>query len=107
MAALGHYRVNQRPLREVKLIACRILEDAINTAAFGLGPPIQMVEIEKRAGQCGVARKLSREDVQVLQDQVIEWKGVEGEALTKLVGIRQIEDSAAVMLEEDEGPAAP
>ena len=104
MAALKHYRVKQRPLLEVKLIACRILEDAINTAAFGLGEPIHMIEIEKRDGQCGVARQLSRTDVRALQDSVTQWKELEGEALTEFVGIRGVEDPAIRAPEVDELP---
>jgi hypothetical protein len=94
MAALRHYRVNQGPLSEAKLIACRILEDAIATAAFGLGEPIQMIEVQKHpSGQCGVAKKLSREDILALRDQVTAWKELEGEALTDFVGIRQVEET--------------
>ena len=105
MAALKHYQVKQRPLREVKLIACRILEDAINTAAFGLGEPIQMIEIEKaKAGQCGKATKLSRADIQVLRDQVTQWKELEGEALTQFVGIRQVEETAVTLPDAEEIP---
>jgi proteasome beta subunit len=108
MAALKHYQVKQRPLREVKLIACRILEDAINTAAFGLGEPIQMIEIEKgKAGQCGVATKLRRADIQVLRDGVTQWKELEGESLTQFVGIRPIEDTAVTVPDAEEPPLEP
>ena len=104
MAALRHYRVKQRPLREA-LIACRILEDAIATAAFGLGEPIQMIEIEKRpAGQCGVARSLSREDILALRDQVTGWKELEGEALTQFVGIREVEETVQLPDIAESGP---
>jgi hypothetical protein len=97
MATLKHYQMKHRPLQEVKLIACRILQDAINTAAFYLGEPIQMIEIQKKSsGQCGVARKLPGEDILALEDQVLGWKELEGEALTKFVGIRKIEEAIQV-----------
>jgi hypothetical protein len=86
LVALRHYAVADRSMYEAKLIAVRILLDAIQTAAYGIGPPIQVVEIERRDGQCGIARKLERSDVQVLEDKVDEWKRAEAEFLDEFVG---------------------
>ena len=86
LTGLKHYGVTNRSLLEAKLIAVRILADVIQTAAFGIGPPIHVVEIQRNKGTCGTARKLDRTDVQALVDKVTEWKEAEAEFLTEFVG---------------------
>src|SRR5262249_7736678 len=63
MAGLAHFKIQKRTLGEAKMIACRIIDDAINVAAFGLGPPIQMIKIGKTEGVTGVATRVSDDEV--------------------------------------------
>jgi 20S proteasome alpha/beta subunit len=85
LAVLKHYGVQDRSLPEAKLIAYRVLEDAISVAAFGIGEPISMIEIPKPpTGQSAHARKLSTDELRVLKDKVAEWKAVESEVLTEI-----------------------
>jgi hypothetical protein len=87
MASLAHFEVRKRSLAEAKLIAYRILDDAIRVAAHGLGPPIEMVEIVKptKAGEAGKARLLDEAEVKAIGEQVTAWKGLERETLAKLM----------------------
>lgn len=87
LASLAHFEVRKRSLAEAKLIAYRIIDDAIRVAAHGLGPPIEMVEIVKpvKAGEAGKARLLDEPEVQAIGEQVVAWKELERETLTKLM----------------------
>lgn len=87
MAGLAHFDVKNRSLPEAKAIAYRIMEDAINVAAYGLGPPIQIVELTKPTSGFGVARALSSDELRVLSDTVLAWKSLESELLTQSLGI--------------------
>jgi proteasome beta subunit len=86
LTGLRHYGVANRSMLEAKLIAVRILDDVIHSAAFGIGPPIHVVEVQRQADACGVAKILDRADVQALVDKVTEWKTAEAEFLTEFVG---------------------
>lgn len=86
LTGLRHYGVENRSLLDVKLIAVRILADVIQTAAYGIGPPIHIVEIQRQDGMCGAARQLDRTDIRALTDKVTEWKSAEADFLTEFVG---------------------
>jgi proteasome beta subunit len=86
LTGLRHYGVARRSLLEAKLIAVRILDDVIQTAAQGIGAPIHIVEIRRQKGSCGKAIQLDQADVQALIDKVAEWKTAEAEFLTEFVG---------------------
>jgi proteasome beta subunit len=89
MASLAHFDVQKRTLLEAKMIAYRIMNDAIRVAAFGIGPPIQMYEIVNCTAETAArTTQLSAEDLQVVEDKVAEWKGVEAETLQEVVGMR-------------------
>lgn len=89
LASLRHYNVRNRTLGEARLVAHRVVQDAISVAAHGLGPPVQMVEIAKpnEAGQDVNARILDDDEIRILDEKVIEWKEAESEALTRFVGL--------------------
>lgn len=88
LASLRHYNVPQRTLFGAKLIGYRIVQDAINVAAYGLGPPVQMIEIPlPQRGQATEAHRLSDDDIRTLDERVIEWKEAESEVLTRFVGL--------------------
>lgn len=90
LAGLEHFDVANRSILEAKLIVYRIMQDAINSAALGIGPPIQMVEVTKqrRAGSTGQARKLLDGELDEIEAAVTAWKAVEGTALTEFIGLR-------------------
>jgi len=96
-SGLAHFNVRQHNLNGAKLIAHRVVDDAIRVAAYGLGYPIHMVEIHKPSGedQFATAQKLSQDEVRILGDKVTEWKGIESEALAQFVGLA---------MQEPEGP---
>ena len=89
LVGLAHFKVRQHRLAEAKLVAYRVVDDAIRAAAMGLGPPIQMVEIRRpgAAGERAVAQKLSRDDLRILEDKVAEWKALEAETLGRFIGV--------------------
>jgi len=87
LASIKHYNVRNLTLQRAKMVAHRIVDDAINVAAMGLGPPVQMVEIIKGEERTtpgaraleryADARKLTKEDVDLVRDQVLQWKDAE------------------------------
>jgi hypothetical protein len=84
MAGLAHFGVRGRHLSEAKLIACRVMGDAISVAAHGLGYPIQMVEVTKATSSAKAhVRRLTADDVRILQDKVGEWKALEADILSE------------------------
>jgi 20S proteasome alpha/beta subunit len=86
-AGLSHFEVKGRSLYEAKLIAHRVLSDAIKVAAYGLGEPVEMIEIALEAdGHHCSTRKLERADVALIADKVEEWKLGEAGFLTDFVG---------------------
>jgi 20S proteasome alpha/beta subunit len=90
LASLAHFRVGERHLAEAKLVAYRVIEDAISVAARGLGPPVQMVEVKQGQGPGAPARarKLPPDEIKILQDQVLGWKQLESETLDRFVGLQ-------------------
>lgn len=96
LAGLAHFNVQSRGLREVKLIAYRVMEDALNVAAFGIGPPIQMVEIYKPVAGAATpspAHRLSDDERSRVATAVLEWKTLKAETLTKAMGLPPKEDN--------------
>lgn len=88
LAGLNHFDVKERTLFEAKVIAYRVVDNAIGIAAFGLGYPIQIVEIPTPpSGQQATARKLTDDQIVMLEDKVAEWTGIERETLENLVGV--------------------
>ena len=89
LTALRHFNVREHNLAGAKLIAHRVVDDAINAAATYLGPPIQMIEIRKptEAGKPATAHKLTKDELNILDDKVVEWKRLEADTLTKYIGL--------------------
>ena len=86
MANIAHHKVQMRTLDWAKIVAYRVVEDAINVAATGLGPPIQMVEVKKPGNRSGMAHLLTQDEVDALKGSVLAWKEIETETLTQLFG---------------------
>ncbi len=93
LTSLAHYGVRQRSTAEGQLIAYRVLDDAINTAAYGIGTPIQMSVVDRpsEAAQPGRARPLSIDELRALQEAVTGWKKTETDSLAETLGLRPAE----------------
>jgi proteasome beta subunit len=89
LAGLSHFKVRAYTLHGAKLVAYRVMDDAINVAAQWIGPPIQMIELAdpQTPGSPVETRKLSDDDIKILRDKVAEWKEVESETLAQVVGL--------------------
>jgi hypothetical protein len=88
LVGLRHFNVRNHDLAGASLIAYRIVEDACNAAASGLGLPVQMVEVKKPAGGGKVrSHALSNDELKMLSDKVTEWKELESETLRGYVGL--------------------
>ena len=89
LTGLRHFNVREHNLAGAKLIAYRVVDDAIRAAAMYLGPPIQMVEIRKATepGGLAAAHKLDKAELRILEDKVAEWRLLEAETLEKFVGV--------------------
>lgn len=79
-AMVAEYAAPTRSLIEGRLLALRILETAVQAAAFGVGgqPLLAVVDAEG-------ARILSDDDIRELQDQVAQWKRLEADTLGEFV----------------------
>lgn len=88
MAAMKHFGLKSRSLFEAKLMAYRILEDAISFSNTAIGHPIRMIEIHAPPTATDKPRaiELSNTDLLVLRDQALMWRLAEAEALTEFVG---------------------
>ena len=90
MTSLVHYGVRQRNILQGQLIAYRVVDDAINTAAQGLGPPIGMWVAEKplEAESPAEVRKLLKDELRRIELAVAEWKKIESSTLSETLGLR-------------------
>ena len=79
--------VRTRSLREARAIAYRVMDDAINVAAAGIGPSIQMIEITKPSHGAGEARILSEDEISAIAEGVAMWKELESETLTNCLAV--------------------
>lgn len=79
-AMVSEYAAPTRSLIEGRLLALRILETAVQAAAFGVGGD-PMVGVVDAAG----ATILADDDVRQLQDQVAQWKRLEAETLGEFI----------------------
>lgn len=66
----------------------RTIDNAIKTAAFGIGPPIQLLEVTPGAG----ARCLDETEVKAIADIVDLWRDKEVATLTSLLRPQSLED---------------
>lgn len=95
LASVDHYSVRDKSLTHAKMVAYRIVDDAIRVAANGLGPPVQMVEVRKpiEAGQFANSHMLTKDELDVVRDQVMSWKTVEAETLVDFVKQSVVSDT--------------
>lgn len=89
MTGLGHFGVTRRNLRETKLLTMRVMQDAIDVADAGIGPPISLVQITSppKGSGPGSATLLDEGELQSLSEAVLTWKELEKETLQATLGI--------------------
>jgi 20S proteasome alpha/beta subunit len=97
-AMVSEYAAPTRSLIEGSLLALRILETAVQAAAWGVGGEPQLGIVDSLG-----ARILDRDEVDQLQDKVDQWKRLEAETL----GAYVTEPAAALVAESPAGLAAP
>lgn len=91
-ALMAHFDVRNRPVAYGELVAYRAMRAAIDTPAFGVGPPIQMWQVKE-----GGAHELSAEELEAIADSVGGWEEAEKDALERHMA----------PAEADEGPTMP
>ena len=76
---LRHHHLSGLPIYHVQLLAQRTVQDAIATAAFGIGGVVKVATVD-----AGGARMLDGVEVKALEDGVKIWKDQEVELLVGL-----------------------
>lgn len=79
-AVLSGFGTHRWTLKTGKVISYKVIHEAINVAAFGLGPPIQMWELPK--GQA--PRRLTDPEIRGIGDTYGSWVQVQLEELAQL-----------------------
>jgi hypothetical protein len=74
LVSAEHYDLQNRRLRQVRMLAYRAIDDAIRTDASALGPPIHLVEVTSSG-----ARRIGEGDLEAVRGAVIAWQGHERE----------------------------
>lgn len=95
--SVAHYEIQSLTRQQATALAYRTIDNAINTAAFGLGSPVQMVVVED-----GAAKQLAKNELEAVRDMVDVWKQKELETLGSLSPISQgASDVAALAISLD------
>jgi len=78
---LKNFDVKDLDIEKAKLVAYRIIREAIEIGAFGLGEPIDIWVINSN----GKITQLSKEEIMGLSDTFATWKEIEKEVFRNLV----------------------
>jgi len=78
---LKNYPVKELDVEKGKVVAYRVIKEAIEIGAYGLGEPIDIWTITKE--EC---RQLSKEELMGLEDTYSLWKEMERELFEKIFG---------------------
>jgi 20S proteasome alpha/beta subunit len=74
LVSAEHYDLQNRRLRQVRMLAYRAIDDAIRTDASALGPPIHLVEVTSNGAQ-----RIEEQNLEAVKGAVIAWQGHERE----------------------------
>jgi len=96
-ASMQHHAVREMGIRAAQVLALRTIATAIEVAAVGLGPPVQMWVIDANG-----ARQMNEEELKVISDAADLWKGLETEFLTEAIAAGSEDDRS----EEEETESA-
>jgi 20S proteasome alpha/beta subunit len=79
LVSVSHFDVKALSAKQAHALAYRTVQDAINTAAYGIGGKVQMCAVTRGKAWC-----LSAEEIKAVQDLVDIWKSKEVETLGSL-----------------------
>ena len=79
-ASMQHHAVRELGAWAAQVLAYRTIDTAIEVAAIGLGPPVQMWVIDR-----GGARRVHDDELLVISHTADLWKATEAEALAEVV----------------------
>jgi hypothetical protein len=80
--SVAHYDILALGRVQAQALAYRTIDNAINTAAFGLGGPVQLLVVNN-----GRASLLSKTEIEAVRDLVDLWKRREVETLASLSAV--------------------
>lgn len=80
--SVAHYDILALSREQAAALAYRTIDNAINTAAFGLGGPVQLLVVNN-----GKASRLNKDEVEAVRDLVDLWKRKEVETLGSLSAV--------------------
>ncbi|MFH1087539.1 MAG: hypothetical protein V1737_03010 [Chloroflexota bacterium] len=81
--SLQHVFHQDRTLQQCQALAFRVIDEAINTAAYGLGYPIQMWTVSSNG-----AKQLSSSELEAIGTTVRAWKEIELNGFDEVFGGR-------------------
>lgn len=83
-AALKGFNIRALPVSAVKLLACRVIVDAIEIGAFGMGPPIQIwvIQSQQRAATPTVLQ-VGKDELEALVDTARLFRQTEIDRFTE------------------------
>ena len=76
---LKNFNVKELDVEKGKLIAFRVIKEAIEIGAFGLGEPIDIWIVTDKG-----VKRLSTEEIEALEDSYLIWKRMEEKLFNKL-----------------------
>jgi 20S proteasome alpha/beta subunit len=78
---LKRYYSDEIDIEGGKLVAYRVIKEAIEIGAFGLGEPIDIWVLDKTTGEI---KELTREEIMGLDDTLAAWKNIEREVFKRM-----------------------
>jgi len=78
---LKNYYSPEMDIERGKLVAYRVIKEAIEIGAFGLGEPIDIWTLNKETGEI---KELAKEEIMALDDALLTWKETEREVFKKI-----------------------
>jgi 20S proteasome, alpha and beta subunits len=80
---LKNFNIKSNNIAEGKLIAYRVIKEAIKIGAYGLGEPIDIWVIQHKNGKI-VIEQLNQEEIIALGDSHLTWRTMEREVFKKI-----------------------
>lgn len=79
---LKNYYNNNLDIQGGKLVAFRIIKEAIEIGAYGLGEPIDIWALNKKDG---IIEQITKEEIMALNDACLSWKETESAILGRIL----------------------
>lgn len=97
--SVAHYDILALGKEQAAALAYRTIDNAITTAAFGLGGPVQLL-----IASSGKAARLNKDEVEAVRDLVDVWKRKEVETLGSLSAVEPGSGPGAAVAPSEEPP---